>query len=120
MRNILIIQVIFVLTGAGLGAWQFDGSVARATLFGGLIAVINSLQMLRHLHRAARVAGFDANQNVKVFYLCAIERLVMTLALFVVGLGILKLAPLPVMSGFILGQLALLPGSYRLSGSFKN
>jgi ATP synthase protein I len=113
MRNILIFQTLFVLVGTGFSIWQFDATVAKSTLFGGLIAVINSLQMLRHLHRAARVAGSDANRNVKIFYLCAMERLVMTLALFAIGLGALKLAPLPLICGFIIGQFALLSGSYK-------
>lgn len=113
MRNILILQVLFVAAGVGLSIWQFDLSVAKATLFGGLITVINSLQLLRHLHRADRVAGCDANRNIRVLYLCAMERLIMTLALFALGMGVLKLTPLAVISGFILGQLALLIGSFK-------
>jgi len=37
----------------------------------------------------------------------------MTIMLFAMGLGVLKLLPLPVMSGFILGQLALFFGSLK-------
>ena len=109
----MILQVLLVLACVGLSVWQFDAVVARAVLYGGLIAIINSLQLLRHLRRAERIAGGDANRNVRVFYLCAMERLVMTIALFAIGLGALKLAPLPVMSGFILGQLALFFGSLK-------
>lgn len=98
---------------AGLSVWQWDAVIARGVLFGGLITVINSLQLLRHLHRADRVAGCDANRNVRILYLCAMERLVMTLALFAISLGALKLAPLPVICGFILGQAALLIGSFK-------
>lgn len=113
IRNILIFQILFVLSCVGLSIWQFDAVVAKAALYGGLIAIINSLQLLRHLHRAERIAGDDANGNVRIFYLCAMERLVMTIALFAIGLGALKLAPLPVISGFILGQLALFFGGLK-------
>lgn len=113
MRNILIIQIIFVLAGVGLSIWQFDATVAKATLFGGLIAVINSLQLIRYLRRAARVAGCDANRNVNIFYLCAVERLVLTIGLFAIGLGALKLLPLPAIGGFIIGQLALFFGDLK-------
>ena len=113
IRNILIFQALLVLACVGLSIWQFDTLVAKAALYGGLIAIINSLQLLRHLRRAERIAGDDANGNVRIFYLCAMERLVMTIALFAIGLGALKLAPLPVMSGFILGQLALFFGGLK-------
>jgi len=109
----LIFQVLLVSICAGLSIWQFDVVVAKAVLYGGLIAIINSLQLLRHLRRAERMAGSDANQNVRIFYICATERLIMTIMLFAMGLGVLKLLPLPVMSGFILGQLALFFGSLK-------
>ena len=114
MINTLIFQILFVLSGVGLSAWQLDIVIAKGVLFGGLIAVINSLQILRHMRRANRVAGVDANRNVRIFYLCAMERLIMTLALFAVGLVALKLAPLPVISGFIAGQVALVLGSLKI------
>lgn len=113
IRNILIFQFFIIIVSVGLCIWQFDAVVAKAVLYGGVIAIINSLQLLRHLRRAERIAGSDANQNIRIFYLCAMERLVMTIALFAMGLGALKMSPLPVMIGFILGQLALFFGSLK-------
>jgi ATP synthase protein I len=107
MRNVLIVQIFLVLIAAALCGWFFDSSTVRAALYGGFIAMANTLLSLRHLHRAERIAGEVAEQNVRIFYQCAFERLVITLALFALGLGILKLEPLAVIGGFILGQIAL-------------
>ena len=41
-------------------------------------------------------------------YRSALERLLLVALLFALGLGVLKLAPLALLTGFIVGQVALL------------
>lgn len=107
MRNILIFQVFMVLIAAALCGWFVDGATLGAVLFGGTIAIANTLLSMWHLVRSERLAGDDAGRNIRIFYQCGFERLTATLALFALGLGILKLGPLAVLGGFISGQTAL-------------
>ena len=105
MRKLLIYQIILVsLVSAGLGFYS-GPLAAKASLFGGMIALLNTGLMLMHEKRAAG-AGQDAQRILKYVYLCAVERLILTLIMFVVGLAALKLLPLQLFLGFIAGQLA--------------
>ncbi len=106
MRRLLIFQIIMVgLITAVLAS--FDGFLAaKSSLFGGMIVLMNTGLMMLHDKRAARQAPDDAQRILKYVYLCAVERLVLTLVLFAIGLVALKLMPLQLLLGFIAGQLA--------------
>jgi len=106
MHRLLKLQ--FILIGLlVLGLAVLVGTEAfRAALFGGIIALMNTGLMILHERRAAHRADNDAQRILKYLYLCVVERLVLTLVLFVVGLVALKLMPLYLLTGFITGQLA--------------
>jgi len=106
MRRLLIYQIIMValVTAAMAGFGGF--LAAKSSLFGGMIVLMNTGLMMLHDKRAAKQAPDDAQRILKYVYLCAVERLVLTLVLFVVGLVALQLMPLPLLLGFISGQLA--------------
>ena len=106
IRNILIAQVVLVLIGFTIGFVQYGKPVAIALLFGGLMTIINTLLLVRCMSRAEKLAGKDPGKNLKLIYLCAGQRLVMTAVLFGVGIGLLKMKPLPLLIGFMLGQAA--------------
>jgi len=106
MRRLLIFQIIMVgmMTAALAG---LDGFLAaKSSLFGGIIVLMNTGLMMLHEKRAAIQAQDDAQRILKHVYLCAVERLVLTLVLFAIGLVGLKLMPLQLLLGFIAGQLA--------------
>ena len=106
MRRLLIFQVISVcLMTAFLGV-MYGSLAAKASLFGGIIVLLNTGLMITHEKRAAQRAGQDAQRILKYMYLCVAERLILTLVLFVIGLVALKLLPLYLLLGFIAGQLA--------------
>jgi ATP synthase protein I len=106
IRNILIAQVVLVLTGFTVGIVQYGKPVAVALMFGGLMTVINTLLLARCMTRAEKIASKDPGKNLKLIYLCAAQRLLMTVVLFGVGIGLLKMKPLPLLLGFMLGQVA--------------
>jgi len=106
MRRLLIFQIISVLCVTALGAVLAGTLAAKASLFGGMIVLLNTGLMMMHEKRAARRANDDAQRILKYVYLCAVERLVLTLVLFAIGLVALKLLPLYLLLGFIAGQLA--------------
>ena len=107
MRRLPVAQILLTAITSG-GFWMYSGiPAAQAALYGGAIAVINSLIQLWHMHRAESKAGCSVSQNMRILYRCAIERLVSTAFLFAIGLGILKLLPLPIIVGFIVAQGAI-------------
>ncbi|NOY66823.1 MAG: hypothetical protein GXP13_05390 [Gammaproteobacteria bacterium] len=106
MRRLLIFQVISALLVAGILASAVSPLAAKAGLFGGIIVLLNTGLMMMHNKRAAQQSDQDAQVILKYVYLCAAERLILTLILFAIGLLALKLLPLYLFLGFIAGQLA--------------
>lgn len=89
--------------------WQ-GLAIAIAAVYGGLIAVSNTVLMRWHLMRAAKTAGADAGLNLRKAYSCVAQRWVLTFALFTIGFAVLALRPLPLLIGFIGLQLMLFFG----------
>lgn len=89
--------------------WQ-GLAIAIAAVYGGLIAVSNTVLMRWHLLQAAKTAGADAGLNLRKAYSCVAQRWVLTFALFTIGFAVLALRPLPLLIGFIGLQLMLFFG----------
>lgn len=106
-RKIAVIQLFLISVVAGifyaLQGWQ----AAVAALYGTLIVALNSLLQVRQLKRADRIAGLSAERNMRYLYRCAAERFIATVALLAAGIGLLRLEPLPLLSGYIIGQVAV-------------
>jgi ATP synthase protein I len=75
--------------------------------YGWLVAMLNVLVLLWRRHRADTGRALSAGQSLWVLYRTALERFVLVGLLFAMGMGGLKLAPLPLLTGFLVGQLAL-------------
>lgn len=98
-----------IIAAVALIFWLAMGlAEAAAALFGSMIVVLNNLVQVWQLKRADRIAGRDANSNLSYLIRCTIERYVVTVALFVAGIGALKMAALPLISGFIIGHVAMI------------
>ena len=106
MRRLLIFQIIMVGLMTAVLAGMDGFLAAKSSLFGGMIVLMNTGLMMMHDKSAAHHAPEDAQRILKYVYLCAAERLVLTLVLFAIGLVALKLMPLQLLLGFIAGQLA--------------
>ena len=106
MRRLLIFQIMIVGVITAVMAVMYGVLAAKSSLFGGMIVLMNTGLMMMHEKRAAQRANDDAQRILKYVYLCAAERLVLTLVLFAIGLVALKLLPLYLLLGFIAGQLA--------------
>lgn len=107
MYKILSIQIAVVLSATVFGFLYGDSPMAQATLYGGAIAWVNTLLMAWRLRRGKRHPQADANRDLRSAYASTIERFVMVAVLFTAGLTSLQLMALPLLIGFIIGQLAL-------------
>lgn len=110
-RNTLILQLLIAIGVALFWLYKTDLITAVAGLYGGLMVVVNSLWQWHSMRRAEALPEEDVQANMGHLYRFAIQRFVMTVALFALGIFVLTLDPKALLSGFIAGQLSLLFGS---------
>jgi ATP synthase protein I len=81
---------------------------AGSVWFGGAIASANLLLLEWRRRAADRGPALSAAASLRLLYRTALERFVLAAVLFVLGLGVLRLDPLALLSGFIVGLVALI------------
>ncbi|MCI0401783.1 MAG: ATP synthase subunit I [Gammaproteobacteria bacterium] len=108
IRRLLTTQCLLVV---GLSAllWMASGIFeAQSALYGGGIALLSSWMLGRRVYSAADVAEERPGKGVAMLYFGAIQRFVIVLGLFALGIGLLKLAPLPLIGAFAVAQLGFI------------
>jgi len=94
---------------AALIGWIIAGvGAAIAVLYGVLVALAVSAVLVWRERQSMRHPEWDQHRLFKLFIRAGIERLVLLVGLLIVGLGVLKLAPLPMLLGLVLAQFAWL------------
>ncbi len=88
-------------TFAGIGA-------GLAVFYGVLIALAVSLVLVWRERQSMQHPEWDQHRLFKQFIRTGIERLLVLVGLLFVGLGVLKLMPLPLLLGLLLAQLGWL------------
>jgi ATP synthase protein I len=82
------------------------GWAAFSAFYGGLISLAVSWLLRRGVLRANEIARDDPKKGMAVLYFGALQRFLLVLALFGLGLGLLKMTPLATVIGFGAAQLA--------------
>jgi len=103
-------QVVMLVVIVLITLWWRGNSAAIACFYGGSIAIANTLLQRWHLISSAKQAKSNAGMNLRKAYRCVAERWILTIVMFAVGFAVLNLSPLPLMTGFIMTQFALLFG----------
>ena len=107
-RRVAMAQAVLVPIAALVG-WVFAGiGAGLAALYGVLVALSVSVVLVWRERQSILHPEWDQHRLFKLFIRAAIERLVVLVGLLIVGLGVLKLAPLPMMLGLVLAQFAWL------------
>ena len=114
----LQILVTLVASGAAYG-WLSSTQYAIAVLGGGSAAVLNGALLAWRHNRAAMHSTHDAHQQLRLMYFYAAERFLAVVGLLGICLAILKLLPLAVLGGFILGQTVLIAARLFLKFGIK-
>lgn len=118
-RRLLLLQCGLALASGCVGyALTLDVSVPAATLYGGAAAVLNTWLAGRRLARAMEVARTAPGRETGVLFVGAVHRFVSMAAAFAVGMGMLKLAPVPLLVGFAVvygGIIFVRPGSAAMA-----
>ncbi len=120
-----LLQALFVLATAIAAELNWEGNLKWPILFGGGISVVNLLWLRWRLRRSERRQPMDDENErdtiegvraiVADLYLTVIERFVIVISLFLLGMVKLDLEPLGMIVGFVAGQLMLMVGGGQLS-----
>jgi len=94
---------------AALAGGAFGGiGAGLAALYGALVALTVSAVLVWRERQSMQHPEWDQHRLFKLFIRTGIERLILLVALLMAGLGVLKLEPLPLLLGLLLGQLGWL------------
>lgn len=107
-RKLILLQVgVSTVIAAAFFMAKGQGE-ALAAIYGGVISIIIAFLLGRGVVRAAEAARQDHKKSMLILYLGAVQRFVLVLVLFGIGLKGLGLAFLPMLAGFAGAQLAYL------------
>lgn len=105
-RRVTILQVIMTLSLAVIFYVAGDASTAEAALYGGAVALANNLSHARRSMLAGKIVLAVPAKAFALIYGGAIGRTIMTLGLFALAFGLLKLHAAPALFVFAVAQLA--------------
>jgi ATP synthase protein I len=104
IQRVAMAQAALALIAAVIGGVFAGPDVALAALFGGLVALAVSAVLVWHERQSKRHPEWDQHRLFKMFIRAGVERLFVLVGLLAVGLGGLKLSPLPLLLGLMLAQ----------------
>ena len=115
VRNLLTLQVLVIAVVAIAVIFVRPDAhwPCLAALYGGAMALINTLLLARRTRRATAMGGTPQGQTLGLMAGMA-ERMVFTLVAFGFGMGWLKLDPLSLLAAFGCAQLAYAAGGASL------
>ena len=102
IRQVLNLQLAFLLIATVGVYFLWGAAAAKATWFGVVIATMNTLLIAWRMRPNNKTPAKPASLNE--FIRSWLERYLAVGGLLALGLGGLKLLPLGILSGFILGQ----------------
>lgn len=106
--------LVFVVALSGTAIAGMDAGLAAA--YGVLVALAVSAVLVWREQQSMAHPEWDQHRLLKVFVRVSIERLVLLVALLSLGLGVLKLDPLPLLLGLVLAQFAWLAAAAGRNG----
>jgi ATP synthase protein I len=114
-RQVVWLQIIVTLTVASI-AYSTKGTpqFALAVLSGGGVSVANGAMLAWRMSRSALHSAREVpdsravHQQLRLLYFFAAERFLVVVALLGLCMAVLKLSPLALLTGFVMGQSVLL------------
>jgi ATP synthase protein I len=111
----LVACVLIALSFLLQGQWH-----ALSALYGGLISISTALLLSRGVARASKAAATDPQKSMAILYVGAVQRFLLVLGFFALGLAIFKLDPLAVTVSFGVTQVTFVLASRIHDKSIKN
>jgi F0F1-type ATP synthase assembly protein I len=105
-QKLLLMQVGITLAAMIFVYFYRHVEAVEAVLYGGVMAMLNAWISGRRTLRALLAAEAGNGLEVQILLVGAAQRFVITALLFVLGMWLLELMPLPLLAGFALSQAA--------------
>lgn len=105
--RVVSLQAVSVVFVTSLLFFLLGKEAAIAVFFGGAVAVANALLLAWSLRAGAQRPVQDVRQELSWLVRFSMKRFFMVALLIAAGLGWLKLMSVPLLIGFVLGQLTL-------------
>lgn len=105
-RKVILLQLLIgsvVALGFMLGV---DVQGAQSALYGMSVSIASALLLSRGVMRASSTMQTDKNKGMLILYLGAVQRFIMVLALFALGVAYLNLQPVAMIAAFGAAQMA--------------
>lgn len=104
-RRLMMVQLVVAVAAALVFVAMGKGAWAGISAFsGGVISLTVVMLLRRGIRRASDVALVDQKRSMMILYFGAVQRFVVILALFALGLGVIGMEPLAVFAGFVAAQ----------------
>ena len=107
-RRVALAQAGLAPIAALIGGAYAGMGTGLAVLYGALVALAVSMVLALREWQSMQHPEWDQHRLFKLFIRTGVERLVLLVGLLVLGLGVLKLSPLPLLLGLVLAQFAWL------------
>jgi len=107
-RRVALAQAGLAPIAALIGGMIAGVEAGLAVLYGALVALAVSTVLVWRERQSMQHPEWDQHRLFKLFIRAGIERLLLLVALLILGLGMLNLAPLPLLLGLLLAQLGWL------------
>ena len=104
IQRVALAQAVLAPVAAVLGGVFVGLDAALAALFGGLVALAVSAVLMWREQQSMRHPEWDQHRLFRLFIRAGVERMLVLVGLLGLGLGVLKLSPLPLLLGLLLAQ----------------
>ena len=104
LHRVALAQAGLAPLAAGIAAATSGSAAAIAVLYGTLVALAATSLVVWREHRAMRHPEWDQHRLYRLFVRTAIERLLLLVGLLAFGFGVLRLMPLPLLTGLVVAQ----------------
>ena len=101
LRRLLMTQATLTVVVAAIYFALKGGEAAVAALFGGCIALASSGLLAWRARQTEHGKVLNAHQSMRILIRSMLERYAAVAGLFALGMGVLKLSPLPMLVGFV-------------------
>ena len=98
------------MVGVAIGLYLYGSAAIIPALYGGAVALANTIWLNRGVVQAGEAARDDPKQGVYTLYFGAVQRFVFVLVALAIGLAAFKLMPEPLLLTFGVAQLAFFIG----------
>ena len=108
VRRVLLSQAVLTLLTGAVFLVSLGSGAAVAALYGGAVALLSTWLLGRRVQRIPEIPAQGHAGGQLALYAGVLPRFIVTLALLGIGIGGLKLFPLPLIAAFAVAQLGFL------------